>query len=162
MRHLLIWLKEEAISIFPAVVYFCIMFNLIYFTAGITLKAGEPRYFSYFSVTILALISAKVILIANAFPFINAFAKKPLIYNIVWKFVIYACLLILLWMAETIYHLEKYDTFSQTLEQLSKELLSPIFLSTLIWLQVVFLSFIIFSELVRAVGKQKVKHLMFG
>lgn len=162
MRHLLKWVKDETISLLPAIIYFCIMFNIIYFTSGLILQPDTPRYFSYFTVTLLALVCAKVILIANALPFINLFSSRPLIYQILWKFFIYAWLLVVLWMAETMYHLEKYDSFAQAFERLMQELLTPLFLTTLIWLQVVFLSFIIFSELVRAVGKAKVKKIMFG
>ena len=39
--------------------------------------------------TVAALLIAKVVLITDKFPFINRFPDKPLMYNVVWKTVIY-------------------------------------------------------------------------
>ena len=39
--------------------------------------------------TVAALVVAKVMLLADLLPFVNRFPEKPLIYNVVWKTLIY-------------------------------------------------------------------------
>jgi hypothetical protein len=156
-------LKEETLSILPAVLYFCIIFNIIYIVSGLALEPGTKRYFSHLSVTIFALVIGKVILLANLLPFINAFPHKPLIYNIVWKFIIYDSLVVILWAADSVVRLSiKNKDITIALQHVKHELSSPLFLATLIWLLLFFLIFILFSELIRAVGKEKVTRMMFG
>jgi hypothetical protein len=163
MLRLLNWFKEESIRILPAIIYFMIAFNLIHFTTGLSLKAGDVRYLSYFSVTIAALIVGKVLILVNYLPFINAFPKKPLIYNIIWKFVIY-CLFFLLVRLLHIFIHGYFDEGSAALsyQHVVQEFMSPIFWNGQMWLMLVFLVFIVFSELFSALGKEKVKRLLFG
>lgn len=48
----------------------------------------------------IGLIVAKVMLIANALPFVDAFPERPLIYNTVWKTTIYSILAVAFYLAE--------------------------------------------------------------
>src|SRR5258708_6797649 len=124
-------LKQEVIDIIPAVIYFCITFNLIFFITGLALKPGEVRYFSYSTVTLGALIVGKVMLIVNHFSFINAFPTKPLIYNIIWKFIIYIICIVLAWIIEELFHLIfEYDNVLTACKRLQSDFLSPEFWAT--------------------------------
>jgi len=160
--RLMLWIKEESIRIIPAIIYFTCAFNLIYFTSGLTLKPDDIRFFTPLGVTIGAFIVGKVLIIANAFPFINAFVKKPLIYSIVWKFLIYSFFILVLWMFEVFYHsLHKYDSLSGAIQHLKSDFSTPIFWSTELWLSSVFLIFIVFSEFARVLGKKKIQDILF-
>ncbi len=157
------WLKEEIVGVIPAVVYFCIVLNLIYFTAGLTLKPGVPRYFSHLAVTLGALVIGKIMLVINSFSFINAFPNKPLIYNILWKFSIYIFCIVLLWLTHNFLHF--YFSFHDgfiALSILEMELSSPIFWSSLIWVLITFLCYVIFSDLARKIGYKKMWCIFFG
>lgn len=156
-------IKEEVISIIPAVIYFAIVFNIIYFAYGLTLKPGAIRYFNHWTITLGALIVGKVMLIANNFPWINAFPNKPLIYNIVWKFFIYGSFVILFWTSENfVEHWYQTDSAVIAYDKLEFAVKNGLFWSNLILLLMVFLYFIVFSELVAAIGKDKVKKMMWG
>lgn len=96
------WMKEEAILIIPAVIYFCIAFNLIYFTSGLMLKPDDFRYFNYLEVTIGALLVGKILIVARALPFLDLFPNRPLVYNIIWKFFIYICCVLIVWVADSL------------------------------------------------------------
>lgn len=156
------WAEKEFFSVLPAIIYFCVVFNVLFFVSGLTIEAGKVRYFSYFSVTIFALIVGKVMIIANSLPFINLFPHKPLIYNILWKVFIYDSLVVVVWAAERLLHLYlELGDYSLALFALQENLASPIFLSTLILLLLFFLNFVVFSEIINAVGRKKIIQLMF-
>jgi hypothetical protein len=156
-------IKQEIIGVIPAVIYFCIVFNLIFFTTGLALRHDETRDFSYLTVNLGALIVGKVLILANQFPFIDAFPNKPLIYNIVWKFCIYNICVVLFWAIEECIHLSyKYDNFLAACDKLRSDILSPLFWSTQLWLYMVFLVFILFHEFACAIGKNKVKKMLLG
>lgn len=156
-------LKQELMSIIPAVIYFAIAFNLIFFTTGLALQPGETRYFSYLTVTLGALIVGKVLLIVNYFSFVNAFPNKPLIYNITWKFFIYTSAVILAWFIEEFIKLAyRYDNIPDAFARLHADLELPSFWSSILWLALVFLIFVVFHEFACAIGRRKVMELLFG
>lgn len=161
--HLLKWLKDESIRVFPAIIYFVIAFNLIHFTTGLSLKEGDVRYLSYFGVTFAALIVGKVLILVNYLPFINAFPNKPLIYNITWKFFIYCLFFLLVRLLHIFIHGYLDEGSAQLAYQhVEQEFMSPVFWGGQMWLMLVFLVFIVFSEIFNALGKEKVKALLFG
>ena len=43
----------------------------------------------FVTVTVLAFLIAKVVLIVDHVPFVNRFPEKPLIYNVLWKTAFY-------------------------------------------------------------------------
>lgn len=154
---------KEVIQVIPAIIYFLIAFHYIYFTTGFMLHHGEHRYFTPFSVTIFALIVGKVILLVNVFPFVNAFPKKPLIYNIVWKFFLYSLCCLVFWLIETTIHLfTKFNSFHVIPSYIQRDIQSPLFLSAELWLSMTFLIFVIASEFIRVLTKEKVIYLLFG
>jgi len=156
-------IKEEIITIIPTLIYFCIAFNLIYFTNGIALPSGTVRNFNYLTVTLFSLVVGKVLIVVNYFSFINAFPNKPLIYNITWQFCIYTFCVVLAWSIEELIELSiRYDNIHDAYQQLKDDFISPLFWSTIVWLILVFLIYIIFNEFVRAIGKEKVLRMVFG
>lgn len=163
MKHFLTWIKKEVISVLPAVIYFLVVFNVIFYVQGLLQDPATTRYFSHISVTVGALIVGKVMLVANSLPFIHAFPHKPLIYTILWKVFIYDSLIVIVWMADTFFHLDfDYRSDSIAWEALITELSSPVFLSSLIWLLLFFVNFVLISEIIQAVGKDKIRRLLLG
>ncbi|MHB1459562.1 MAG: hypothetical protein ACYC0V_21840, partial [Armatimonadota bacterium] len=91
MRGAIKWLKHEYIELLPAVVFFLFAFNLIVLTDALTMEQYGIRVFSFLSATLLAIVIAKVVLVANLLPFMNMFRQRPLIYTTLWKTAIYVC-----------------------------------------------------------------------
>ena len=94
---------------------------------------------------------------------INRFPNKPLIYNVVWKTVIY-------WlMATLIHYVERLiDFWRQTggfvagNEKLLAEIIWPHFWAIQIILFVLIAMYCTMHELVRVIGKEKVLRIFFG
>lgn len=158
----MIWIKDEIVKIIPAVIYFALAFNLIYYTTGLVIKPGEVRHFTPLTVTLSALIVGKILLIVNALPIINMFPRKPLIYNIFWKSILYSFFTFLLWTLESFIHLtRKYKSLVIVFEHYKLELHSPIVWATLIWLSSLFLIFVTVNEFVHVIGKGRVIAILF-
>src|SRR5579883_1417976 len=147
-------LRKEAIHTIPAVIYFWVAFVLIFFTSGLMCKPSGFRYFTYLSITISALVIGKILIIVNAMPFINLFPQKPLIYNII---------IFLFWNIDNILHLysQSHDWIIAYQFHLA-ELGTPEFWTCELWLLIVFLIFIVFSELARVMGRDKLRQMIVG
>ena len=157
------WVKEECIIIFPAVVYFCIALNLVYFTQNLALREGGIHYSNYLTVTLAGVIMGKVLIIINSFPFIDLFPKKPLIYNILWKSFFYNFILFLVRLLDMYIELRlKFHNYDKVFHQIRVELDSPMFWCAQMWLILVFIIFIVFTEIFNRVGKHKMMHMLFG
>lgn len=158
------WLKKELIRLIPALIYFLITFNIIHYASGLMLEKGHQHsYFSYLSVNIFAILVAKVIMIADILPILNAFPKKPLAYNIIWKFIIYMVLILLLWILDTFVHnFYVSDNYMAAIDIIKIDVFSPIFFACYLWLGLVFLGYLTFSEITRALGRDKIMKMFFG
>ena len=78
-------LLQEIIDIIPAVVFFCIAFNLIVLTDMLTTESYGIRVFGFVSATLMAVVVGKVMLAVNLVPWVNAFRSRPLICNTLWR-----------------------------------------------------------------------------
>jgi hypothetical protein len=156
-------LREEAINAIPAIIYFCIAFNLIHFTLGLDSMPAEVRYYSYLGVTVGALVIGKILIIVNTLPFVNLFPNRPLAYNIVWKFFLYSFFILLFRTIEAYLHLlYKYQNFSVAGQFFKFTIVSSHFWAVQMWLFLVFFVFVVFAEFTRVLGKDKVKQILFG
>ena len=86
------WLKREIVEAIPAAVYFFVGFQIIAFTDALMLEEYGVRVSTFMLATVAALVSAKVVLILDAMPFVNRFAAAPLLVSIVWKTLLFLLL----------------------------------------------------------------------
>ena len=156
-------IKHEIIHVIPTILYFWFAFCLIHFTSNLTLTSYDVKYYNYLGLTIGALFVGKVLIIVNSFSFINAFPTKPLIYNIAWKSFIYVGAILIVRVVERGIHLYwQYKDMRTVCQALQEILIEPVFWQTQIWLFLFFLMYVIYSEFVRVLGKNKVKRMLFG
>lgn len=157
------WMKQEAIHALPSIIYFLCAFNFIHFTGSLVRSSYDQPYFTYLSMSLDALIVAKALLISNSLPFINAFPKKPLIYNIVWKDWIYSIFVFLIWSLDVFLHsLARHDSWGLAWAQFKYKLTTPVFISGLLWVWVLLAVYVVCHEVIMAVGKDKILRLIFG
>ncbi|MBA3660584.1 MAG: hypothetical protein H0W64_02555 [Gammaproteobacteria bacterium] len=156
------WIKNEAIKVLPAIIYFCIAFNLVHFSVGLLLASYDIRYFSYLEMTIAALVVGKIIVIVEKFPFIDAFPDKPLIYNIFWKTFIYVSAVLIFRIVDNSIRLLLDHRANEIGKILLIKLSSPVFWSTQIGVSIFFVFYIIFTEISNAIGNKKMWRLLFG
>jgi len=157
------WMKKEISAVFPAVIYFFLAINLFKLTFGWIMHGLGVELIAFPRTIIVSLIIGKIMLVAEALPFLNKFSGRPLIYTTLWKTFIYSSFGILfLYLERLVPLLVKYRAVNIAWEQMLKGIIWPRFITSQIWLVVLFLLFVVFRELVQALGRDKLCKMFFG
>jgi hypothetical protein len=163
MHKLLEKLKEEFFAILPPTIFFFVALHLLTFIRVLMARGSHFEPLSTMSIAVASLILGKAVLIADMLPPINRYPNKPLVYNIVWKTVIY------LLMASIIHYLERLIEFSRQAggiiagnEKLLAEMVWPHYWAVEIILFILILAYCTMRELARVIGKEKMVRLFFG
>ena len=156
-------LKREVIEAIPPAVFFFIAFQLISFLHALMLKEYGVQTSTFVTATIAALIVAKVVLIVDLLPFVNRFPEKPLIYNVVWKTLIYILAALLVRSIEhLIPFVREYGNLAVAGRHLIDEVVWAHFWAVQILLLVLFFMYCSGRELVRVLGRDRVRIMFFG
>lgn len=163
MKKIWHFLKQEFLELLPPTIFFFIAIGLLMLTKRLILQQYGIG-FSYFAAVLIgALIVGKVVLIADALPFINKFPEKSLIYNVVWKTIIYVLAAFLVRFAEHLVPLIiKYGSFREAIARVVDEIVWPHFWIIYLWLSVLLFVYCALRELIRAIGRDQVLRLFFG
>jgi hypothetical protein len=163
MAHIVTKVRDEAVRMFPAVLYFFAAFNLIVLTENLTAERyGAPTY-RVAGATVAALMIGKVILLVDCLPIARAFRQRPLIYPAVWRTGMYVLAAILfVYLEHVIPLLLRHRSVSAAHQQLVMDMVWPRFSAMLVWLTVLFFLFAAAQELARVVGRRELRHLFFG
>lgn len=163
MSKLVQTLKHEFKEVIPPTVFFFIAFSLIIATKRLILKEYGIPLTGFGMALIGGLLVGKVVLIADKLPFVNKFPHKPLLYNVLWKAVIYFLSTLLVRYVEHLSHfLIEHKNFAEANHQLFQEIVWPHFWLIQMWLAVLFLVYCALRELVRAIGREKVVRMFVG
>ena len=155
--------KEEFLAMVPPTLYFFVILHVVALIRALMLKATGITLDTTTSVTISALILGKSVLIADMMPFINRFPEKPLIWNVAWKAVVYFLVALVVHYLEHLYDFWKLAPgFAAANEKLLASIVWPHFWAIQLLLAVLILGYCTMSELVRALGADKMKRMFFG
>ena len=114
-------------------------------------------------VTLAALILGKAVLVADLLPFINLYPHKPLIYNVVWKTVIYLAMATLMHYVERLVEFWKTaGSFALANQKMLAETIWPHFWAVQILLLLLILLYCTIRELVRVIGRGRILQIFFG
>ncbi|MDD5137113.1 MAG: hypothetical protein PHX20_00360 [Candidatus Omnitrophica bacterium] len=160
--RMLKWAREEFRKVFPAVLYFFCAINLFNLTFGWMMESEGIRLMTFPRIIISSLIIGKVMLIADAMPFLNIFSSKPLIYNTLWKTSIYSFFGFLFLAAEKLVPFFFKYSMGIAWQRMVNDTPWPRFCTAQIWLTILFLLFVVFRELHIALGKDKLRQIFFG
>ena len=157
------WLKREVKHLLPSFIFFFIVFNLINTTTGLMLKHEGIPPFSVGSIALGALIVAKALVLIDHLPFLNLFKKRPLIYNVLWKNLLYAIATLYLrfvirvipFMIESKGFVAGIKSFYHSVDMLT-------FWALQMWYVILFIVYVSSIDLFKAIGVAKVKQLFFG
>jgi len=156
-------LKEEFFAILPPTIFFFIALHIIAFIRVLMTKGLYFEPISTVSIAVGSLILGKAVLIADMLPWINRYPDKPLVYNVVWKTVMY------LLAASVIHYLERLIDFARHAggiiagnEKMLAQMVWPHFWAVEILLLVLILMYCTARELVRVIGREKALRLFFG
>ena len=157
------WLKHEFHEVLPPTIFFLISFHIVVIDRRLMLRQYGLPLSSMVSATVAALLVAKVVLITDAFPFVNRFPHKPLMYNVVWKTAIYvAAALVVHYLEHLVPAWWHTGSLAEANRQLAEEIVWPHFWAVQLWLVVLLFVYCAMRELVRAIGREKVLDMFFG
>jgi len=163
MKNILQKIKQEFLRVLPPTIFFLFAFNIVAITTLLMLKERGLELPPVVVATLLALVVGKVILVADHLPFINRFPDKPLIYNILWKTLIYwLVVFIVRYVEHYIPYVKTYGDLWQAHLHLIGDVEWRRFFAIQIWLLVLFIFYSVLYELVRALGKDRVVKMFFG
>lgn len=155
-------LRTECTRLFAAFLYFFITFNLINFTEGLRLEKEGIIPLGFWPIFIAALLMAKVILIADHFPFINLFPHRPLIYNILWKTQVYGLgILTVRLLDRWIPFYLNHPSFSEATIAFIEKMNWPAFTAIQIWYFFLFFLFVFYGELSTLIGSDRLLKVLF-
>ncbi|SDW11358.1 hypothetical protein [Thiocapsa roseopersicina] len=163
MKRVLTKLKEEFLAILPPTLYFFVALHLVFLIRVLMLEGTGIKVATSASIALAALILGKAVLIADLLPIINRYPEKPLVYNVVWKTLLYQM------VAAAVHYAERLVDFARQAgglvagnEKLLAEIVWPHFWAIQILLFLLILMYCTLHELVRLIGKDKAKQLFFG
>jgi len=156
-------IKEEFYAVLPPTVFFFIALHIVAIVRVLMNKGTGIPLATTASVAISALVLGKSVLLADMMPLINRYPQKPLIYNVIWKSLIY------LVVATIIHYLERLWDFAKEAggvaagnEAMLVQMVWPHFLAIQVLLFVLILMYCTMHELTRALGRDKVLKIFFG
>jgi hypothetical protein len=156
-------IKEEFLALLPPTIFFFIALHIVALVRALMVKATGIAPMSTVSIAVAALILGKAVLIADMLPVINRYPERPLIYNVAWKTTIY------LLISAFIHYLERLFEFSRQAGgvvagngKLLAEIVWPHFWAIQIFLFILILTYCTTRELVRVIGKDRMRRIFFG
>jgi hypothetical protein len=156
-------IKKEIVGVFPAAIFFFIAFQLLALTRALILEEYGIQVSTFVNATIAALIVAKIVLIVDMMPFVNRYPHKPLIYNVLWKTIIYfSAALAVRYVEHLIPFVRDYGDLALANRHLLDKVIWPHFWGVQIWLLVYFFMFCTIRELIRVLGQERVRTMFFG
>lgn len=157
------WIRTAFWRIFPVFLFFFLAFSLVDLNEILTKKHTEEVFFSFAVIAIAALIMAKVVILSDHMPFIDLFSRKPLVYNTIWKTVIYGLASFLVRILDRgIPLLIDGKGWEEVIQAVGKQVGPFPFWVAQMWLFVLLFIFVAYQELISAVGRKKVEELFFG
>jgi hypothetical protein len=163
MRHALEKLWEEVRKMLGAAVFFAVAFCLIVLADRLVGRGSDMEIGSFSRAIIGGLIVAKVLLLVDLLPFVDAFPGKPIVYNIAWKSTIYiVASLLFRYIEPLIKSLFVGASLAAAHLHAAQELSLPRFWAIEIWVGVLLVIFVTMLELTRALGRDKMRFIFFG
>jgi len=155
--------KEEFHALLPPTIFFFVALHLVALVRVLMLEGTGITLGTSLSVTVAALILAKAVVIADLLPFINRYPDRPLAYNIAWKTSIYALIAILVHYLERLVEFwRQAGSFIAGNEKMLAEIVWPHFWAIQIFLVLVILMYCTMRELVRVIGGDEARRMLFG
>ena len=121
-------IKEEFLAVIPPTLFFFVALHIVAIVRALMTKGTGLAPMSTISIAVAALILGKSVLIADLLPIINRYPDRPLIYNVVWKTMIYLVVSAIIHYLERLYEFWKEaGSFAAANEKLFSELIWPHF-----------------------------------
>jgi len=157
------FIAREFREILPAMIYFMIAFHIVALSHALSLERYGIEAKTSVAATIMALIVAKAILVADALPIINRFPDRPLIWNVLWKTMIYGLVAFAFrYLEEWIPRIGDADGLGAANQALLAEVVWTHFWAVQILLLATIVGYACTSELERVLGPGTLRRYFFG
>ena len=145
----------------PAVIFFFFLFHMIALTKAVALGDYNITALRATASTVGALIVAKAILVVDALPVSRLFSGRR-VAQVVWKTLLFAAVALLFRFIEEIIPLaSKHGGLVGAAKAMYSEISWPLFGVLALWIVGGLFLYCLASDLVRAVGAEKVKEMLF-
>jgi hypothetical protein len=165
LNRVLAGIAREVRAVIPPTAFFFVGFNLILFTKRLFLADYLIQYAGFLVATTGALIVGKVVLIADAIPFLRRFDHRPLIYPILFKTIVYSLLVFIARSIEALIHyLVQGGVLGHGgfIADLMGRFSWANFAAIQLWTFVLFLIYVAVSELNQRLGEGRLTALLFS
>jgi hypothetical protein len=155
-------LREEFLALLPPTLFFLVALHIVALVRTLMTKGEGLPVSSSAQIALGALIIGKAVLLADLWPAINRFPHKPLIWNILWKTLVYFA------VATFIHYLERLFDFSREgggiaagHRKMLAEIIWPHFAAIQLVLVLLIFNYCVIRELARALGEAWLMRLIF-
>lgn len=162
MNKVLAFLKRELLEMLPPTIFFFVVFHITLFTRALMAEQYGIPVASSVAATVAALIVGKSILIADALPLMRRFGQRRLVYNVVWRILLYVTMFLLFQLLEELVPLlSKYGEFSTAAAHMSEEINWPHFWASHTVLVVFLVFYCVGTAVIDAFGRDAVLEVFF-
>lgn len=158
-----IWaiVAKEIREALPATIFFLLLFHMIGLTKAVVLDEYSFTALRSAGATVGALIVAKAVLIVEALPIARLSSNRPIL-QILWKTLLYGVVALLFrFVEELIPLLSKHGGLVSAIKAMRGEVSWALFAVLALWILGGLFLYCLASELVLAVGPDKVKEALF-
>ncbi|VGO23435.1 hypothetical protein [Pontiella sulfatireligans] len=163
MKKALAVIKKELLELLPPFLYFLVLFYVIIIIRSLMVNQYGIPAKSSVAALIGALIVGKSILIADLLPISNWFKKNRLVYNVIWRSLLYASIVLVFQILEEwIPLIKKSGGAWEAFKHLGGEIHWHRFVATHLITVLFLIVYNATSTLVGALGREKVVSIFFG
>lgn len=156
------FLLEEFRHVLPPTIYFFLGFNLVLLTKKLMLEQYLIQFSGFFIATTAALVVGKVVLVVDKLPFLRRFDHAPLAAPILFKTAVYTSFVFLARLIEAWIHYHvNGGVFGGFLSQMVADFSWHRFIAVQLWMFVLFLGYVIASELNHLFGDGELGKILF-
>ncbi len=156
-------IKEEIEALIPPMIFFFVALILIALIRALLLKGSGIAASTPLEIALAALILAKAVLLADLWPAINRYPDKPLIYNVLWKTLIYSLVATLIHYVERLIDFwREAGGFVAGNRLLLERMVWAHFWGIEIMILVLVFNYCLFTELSRALGPKRMWQIVLG
>jgi hypothetical protein len=155
--------KHELLEMLPPTIFFFVILHIVALIHSLETRGTGISLPTSAAITLSAIVLGKSVLLANMLPFVNLFPEKPLIWNVVWRTVIYAVVALVVRYLEHLYDFwRKAPDFAQANQMLFAEINWAQFWAVQILLVTLISHYCLLVELARLIGRKKLMQMFFG
>jgi len=163
MSTVILKIKHEFMKVLPPTIFFFIILHIVALIRGLMIKGTGVDLPVSVSVLVASLILGKSVLVADMLPFINRFPDKPLIWNVIWKTLMYAVVALVIHYLERFYEYWKEAPSIMDVNSLLWSSMNwPRFWAVQILLITLIFMYCVIAELARVIGHDRLKVMFVG